>query len=334
MSDDTQNITPNANYGFDPTYGFSLEQLLAVEAPSAPKDFTAFWDQRYQQALTIAPMPVIQSTDLTHPDWLVFTIQYTSTDHFIIRGWLLLPKHTAIERGFIVGHGYGGRDGPDFHLPFSNAALLFPCFRGLSLSTKQGISREPYWHVRHDIDKLDRYILGGCVEDIWLGSSCLLSLFPHLAGRLGYLGISFGGGLGALALAFDKRLTRGHINVATFGHHPLRLKLPTQGSASSLQQYYFTHKKQTLQTLRYYDAAIAAQYITQPMHCACAKFDPCVAPPGQFAIYNALTSAKQLFILDAGHHQYPRQAMQNADLLDELTTFFAPLTSPPQHTLT
>lgn len=128
MSDGTNNITPQASYGFDPTYGFSLEQLLSVEAPPEPKDFTAFWEKRYQHALTIAPMPVIQSTDLTHPDWLVFTIQYTSTEHFIIRGWLLLPKHTAIERGFIIGHGYGGRDGLTFTCLLTMLRCYFPAF--------------------------------------------------------------------------------------------------------------------------------------------------------------------------------------------------------------
>ena len=45
-------------------------------------------------------------------------------------------------------------------------------------------------------------------------------------------------------------------------------------------------------TLAYYDAAIAAKRILIPMHCACAMFDPMVAPPGQFAVYNAIPSEK------------------------------------------
>jgi cephalosporin-C deacetylase len=103
------------------------------------------------------------------------------------------------------------------------------------------------------------------------------------------------------------------------------LRLASDGSAHSVQQYYRTHKKQTLKVLRYYDAALAAKRITMPIHCACAKFDPCVAPPGQFAIYNALPKKKQLFILDAGHHNYPNQVRQEFDLINELDAFFAPL---------
>ena len=312
-------------YLFDPNYGYSLKQLLAISPPTEPKDFDVFWQKRYQAALSIAPQPQMQIISEDTQGWRVFDIRYTSSDNFLIRGWLLVPTSGVIKRGFVIGHGYGGRDEPDYHLPFKDAALLFPCFRGLSRSAQPSISSEPSWHVLHNINQRDSYILGGCVEDVWLAVSTLLSLFPHTAGHLGYLGISFGGGIGALALAWESRIARGHLNVPTFGHHPLRLRLPTNGSAQSVQQYYRTHKKQTLKVLRYYDAALAAKRISMPMHCACATFDPCVAPPGQFALYNALPGQKQLFVLDAGHHNYSRQAYQEAELLNELGAFFAPL---------
>ena len=81
----------------------------------------------------------------------------------------------------------------------------------------------------------------------------------------------------------------------------------------------------TLKTLRYYDAAIATRRIRQPIYCALAMFDPCVAPPGQFAIYNAISGEKQLFMLEAGHHSYPNQAQQETELLAELDAFFTTL---------
>ncbi len=325
MPDDNNNVINACNYSFDPTYGYSLNQLLTVPPPREPQQFDNFWHKRYQHALTVSPQPKIQDTHQDWQGWRVFMISYTSTDNCLIKGWLLIPQSGVIKRGFVIGHGYGGRDAADFHLPFKDAALLFPCFRGLALSAQPNISSDPYWHVLHNINQVDQYILGGCVEDIWLAASALLTLLPTLAGHLGYLGISFAGGIGALALAWDKRFARGHLNVPTFGNHPLRMRLATQGSAHSLQQYYRNHKKSTLNVLRFYDAALAAKRITIPMHCACAKFDPCVAPPGQFAIYNALPTEKQLFILDAGHYNYPNQHQQERQLLTELEQFFAPL---------
>lgn len=314
-----------AQYNFDPSYGYDLAQLLAVAAPKEARHFDAFWQARYQKALTRSANPQYKIICENQQGWRVFEIGYTSTDNFPIHGWLLLPSTGEVKRGFVIGHGYGGRDAPDFHLPFHDAALLFPCFRGLGMSATPTISSEPCWHVLHDIHQRDHYILGGCVEDVWLGVTALLQLFPQLAGHLGYLGISFGGGIGALALAWEKRIARGHLNLPTFGHHPLRLRLPTQGSTHSLQQFYQARKKLTLQVLRYYDAALAAKRITIPMLCACALFDPYVAPPAQFAIYNALTAEKKLFLLLAGHHQYPEQSQQAQQLLVELADFFAPL---------
>jgi cephalosporin-C deacetylase len=58
------------------------------------------------------------------------------------------------------------------------------------------------------------------------------------------------------------------------------------------------------------------------MHVAAALFDPAVAPPGQFAIYNALPGPKELFVLTAGHFDHPASAMENRSLLSELKVFF------------
>lgn len=325
MSDDNRKCINKSEYGFDPSYGFTLEKLLAISAPKEAKGFDDFWRKRYLDALAVAPQPRLRRLVKQPAAWQIFDINYTSTDNFPIRGWLVLPKSGVVRRGFVIGHGYGGRDAPDFHLPFQDAAMLFPCFRGLSLSSRPGISSDPFWHVRHDINNADKYILGGCVEDVWLAVSAMLKLFPQLAGHLGYLGISFAGGIGALALAYEQRIARGHLNVPTFGNQPLRLRLPSQGSADSVQKFYREHRKQTLKVLRFFDAATAAKRISIPMHCACALFDPCVAPPGQFAVYNALPGAKELFVLDAGHYNYPNQQQQEVRLLSELEHFFSPL---------
>ena len=50
-----------------------------------------------------------------------------------------------------------------------------------------------------------------------------------------------------------------------------------------------------------------------------------VAPPGQFAVHNAVPGEKELFVLNAGHFEYPQQAQQEAALLLELKRFFETL---------
>lgn len=311
-------------YPFDPTHGYSLPMLLQVEAPVPPADYAAFWQARYQRALQVAPLPEVRDTGQEHHGWHIFDLAYTSTAQVRIGGWLLLPATGPVRRGFIISHGYGGREAPDFFWPLHEAALLFPCCRGLGRSPLPPVSTEAQWHVLHNIHDPAQYLLGGCVEDIWLAVSALVRLCPQVDGHLGYLGVSFGGGIGAMALAWEPRLQRAHFQVPSFGHQPLRLQLPSTGSAASVQQFVQAHPS-IRQTLQYYDAAMAARFIRMPVHCACARFDPAVAPPGQFAIYNALSGPKELFLLRAGHHALPGQADEERRLWQDVARFFAPL---------
>lgn len=311
-------------YLFDPSYGHDLESLLAVLPPREPDGFPAFWRAKYARALQVLPEPAVSGSRQVHPSFEVRDIAYVSTDGFRIGGWLLTPKAGRVRRALVVGHGYGGRDGPDFDLPLGDAAYLFPCFRGLSRSRREGISDNPAFHVLHDIDKPDRYIIGGCVEDVWVGVSVLLALFPQVAGHIGYQGTSFGGGIGAMALPWDVRIGRAALNVPTFGHQALRLTLPTIGSGAAVSGYERRHGH-VMDTLQYYDGALAARHVSVPVHVAAALFDPAVAPPGQFAIYNALAGSRELFVLDGGHFDYPARAEQERRLSEDLQGFFVGL---------
>ncbi|MBB2698223.1 acetylxylan esterase [Rhizobium phaseoli] len=308
-------------FAFDPTCGMTLEELLAVKPPEEPDGFDTFWQERYRKTLTVDPQPALSRSELSHPDWHVFDLVYLSTDAFKIGGWLLLPREGQVRRGLIVGHGYGGRDRPDFDLPVTETALIFPCCRGLSLSAHPPISENPSWHVLHDIDSRDKYIIGGCVEDIWLAVSTLVALYPWLSGHIGYSGISFGGGVGAMAIPYDPRIDCGHLALPSFGHQPLRLKLPSVGSAEGVQEYRAKHRD-VLSTLSFYDAATAARRIKVPMLTAVARFDPAVAPPCQFAVANAIPKFNEIFILDAGHFDYPGSAAQEAALRDKIGQLF------------
>ncbi len=310
-------------YDFDPTYGFAVEELRAIRPPEAPPGFDAFWRARYAAACGVDPQPRLSESASRHPDWRVRDIHYASTDGFEIGGWLMLPREGAVRRGLVVGHGYGGREQPDFDLPVHETAVLFPCFRGLSRSRRARISSDPYWHVLHDIDKPERYILGGCVEDLWLAVSALTALHPEVEGRIGYSGTSFGGGVGAVAIAFDHRVDRGHLVVPTFAKMPLWLSLPTVGSGHAVQNYRKKHRD-VLQTLSFFDAATAATRIAVPMLMAVARFDPVVAPPCQFAVANGLPTSNhhETVILDAGHVDYPGGEAQHALLSDKVKRFF------------
>ncbi|WP_295438708.1 acetylxylan esterase [uncultured Thiodictyon sp.] len=130
-------------YAFDPSCGYSLDDLLAVEPPPESADFAAFWRGRYHRSLGVAPNPRLRSSGEAHPRFCVHDLEYDSTDGFPIRGWLLTPRHGPPRRGFVLGHGYGGIEAPPLDLPREDAAYLVPCFRGLSRSRRPPISEDP-----------------------------------------------------------------------------------------------------------------------------------------------------------------------------------------------
>ncbi len=322
---DSLNTSPimslDHGFPFDPTYGYDLDALLAVIPPEPPADFAAFWSARYARAREQRPAAELRPAGWADERFEVHDLSYESTGGMRIGGWVLAPRRLPVRRGFVIGHGYGGREGPDLDLPFDDAVLFFPCARGISRSRCAGLPEAPNEHVLWGIDDRERYVLGGCVDDVWVAVTALEELFPGARGRVGYLGISFGGGIGAMAVPWDERIASAHYNVPSFGHQALRLSLPTIGSGEAVQRYR-QQCGHIPETLRYYDAAVAARFTTVPVHVAAALFDPVVAPPGQFAVYNALPDEKRLFVLDAGHFDYPRRVEQQRMLLAELEQFF------------
>lgn len=311
-------------YDFDPAYGMDLAQLLAILPPDPPDDFAVFWRRRYEAALALEARPRIHARGQVVGNHVVHDLRYCSTDGVEIGGWLLAPRSGPARRGVVIGHGYGGRTAPEEPMGLDDAVLLFPCFRGMGRSLVAGISQDPFLHVLHGIEERNRYILGGCVDDLWLGVSALLALFPEVAGRVACLGISFAGGIGALAAPWDQRIDRLHLHAPTFGHQALRMSLPSVGSCEAVRGYQRNHRFNVMETLAYYDAASAARHLRIPTLVAAALFDPAVPPPGQFAIHNAIPAPlRRLFLLEACHFDYPDKEARELELSREVATFLA-----------
>ncbi|MFF5333032.1 acetylxylan esterase [Streptomyces sp. NPDC013181] len=290
-------------YPFDPAYGYTLDALKSVPAPPAPDDFAAFWRERYAAARAVATDPVVGALVEERDGVRVHEVAYTSVGGVRLGGWLVLPDG-PVRHGFVVGHGYGGRAEPgrDVPLPLPASAAILPCVRGMGTrGLVAGIPDVADGHVLHGIGARDTYVIGDCAADLWCAASALGELVPETAGTgLGYVGESFGGGLGALALPWDERFAAVQLTVPTFGNHPLRLTLPCAGSGESVRGHHAAHPEVT-EVLRYFDAATAATFLERPTLVAAALFDPAVPPPGQFAVYNALAGERELLVSTAGH---------------------------------
>ncbi|MEU9092967.1 acetylxylan esterase [Streptomyces sp. NPDC048428] len=317
-------------FPFDPAHGRTLEDLVAVPAPPAPDDFDDFWRARYEEARKVVTDPELGPVEGERDGVRIHGMTYTSVGGVRLGGWLALPAEgpaaEPVRHGFVIGHGYGGRQepGPDVPLPLPSSAAILPCVRGMGArGLVEGIPDVSSGHVLHGIESRDSYVIGDCVADLWCAASALVELVPELAGagRLGCLGESFGGGLGALALPWDERFGAGQLTVPTFGNHPLRLTLPCTGSGEAVRGYHREHPE-VVDVLRYFDAATAAGFVEQPTLVAAALFDPSVPPPGQFAVHNALAGERELLVLPAGHFEYEGLAQDEAGLVEARREFF------------
>lgn len=290
------------NFDYDPTYGYSLEQMLALEPPKPPADFADFWQRRYQRTLQAGPLDItLADTVETLPRLNLREIAYTSTDGIRIHGLLTLPPDGKISSIAVCGHGYGmvAKPQPDPILP--GCACIHPRARGLGNSLVPGLKQgDVASHVLHGIESRDNYIHGGCVEDIWRAASAMIELYPDCREKLFFNGGSFSGGLGALALPWDPRFKAAFLRDPSFGNYPLRLQLPCMGSGRHVRERWL-REPEIANVLQYFDAATSAGFIRIPCLVAASLFDPSVPPPGQFSVYNALPGLKALSIKSAGH---------------------------------
>lgn len=306
------------DFAFDPTYGYDLPRLLAITPPPAPGDFEAFWRSMYARTLNVPPRATMRKIDQHRKGRDTYIAEFDSLDGFRVGAWLTLPTDGDVRRGAVCGHGYGGRDEADYGPQFQHAAAIFPCGRGFNLSKRDDLPNNSDQHVVFGIESRDAYIHGKCAADIWAAVSALRELVPGVE-PIDYLGGSFGGGIGAMAVAWEPRFRRAFLEVPSFGHHPLRLTMPCVGSGEAVRRYYQSHPRVT-EVLQYFDAATAATRIRIPTLLAPALFDPCVPPPGQFAVSNAVAGVKQLFLLQAGHFDYAggdRVAVEMVHAMDD-----------------
>ena len=293
-----------------PAHRYDVPRMLTLEPPRPPDDFSTFWQRRYQTALRVPP-DVAMGPPKRVGEHDVRIIHYNGIGGRRLGGYLALPVGRVPDNAVLYVHGYGGCGAPTEDVLRENgpaSAMLFGCVRGFGLSAGPDVPSDPQEHVIDGIASRDTYEIGDSVADVWSGASALLAAVPSARERLYLDGTSFGGGVAALAVAWDERFARAFLEVPTFGAQELRLRLPTTGSGAAVQRLARRPGSRALveRTLAYFDAACAARFTKVPTMVAAAESDAVVTPPGQFSIYNALRRSLRaddvrLYVMRAGH---------------------------------
>ena len=290
--------------------------LVPPSAPAEPHDFDEFWRGTFREFGTgpveWAPVGEEQPTT-THR---VTALRFDSAAGEPAVAWTMLPHDPdAVRRGLVVGHGYGGRTGPDLDRVPADTAAIFPCAPGIGPGVTSRFPANPDEHVLAGIAHRETYAHRFSAADIWRAATVLLDVAPAAAGALDYSGSSFGGGIGAIALAWDARFRRASLNVPSFGDHDARLSRRCTGSGEAVRRHLRNHPEHR-RVLGSFDAAAAARRLRLPVHVSAAVLDPAVDPRGQFAVYHALAGPRRLTVRASGHlggplgEQSDRLAMQ------------------------
>jgi len=290
---------------FDGSYGHTLETLRAIAPIAPPEGFAERWMRWRTEARSVdaAPTVLTTSTETAEaPGRRVSVIEHSGVDGTRLRAWLVEPVSGAARIGIVHSHGYGGREAIDLARVPDDAAAIFPVARGLPrLNAGVGASATIAEHVLAGIDDPERYVLGLCARDLWLAADALIALIGDVS--LYYVGESFGGGIGSLALPWDDRYIGGTLIVPSFGQYDERLAVPCLGSGEVVRAHVSAHPD-AREVLRWFDASSAMTFARVPVRVEAALRDQYVPPAGQFAVANAV-GALELEVLPAGHAEYP-----------------------------
>ncbi|MFK3678550.1 acetylxylan esterase [Microbacterium sp. NPDC090218] len=281
---------------------YSLSALLTPPAPpEEPADFDDFWQATFHE-FGVGPVAWEFAQDVppteTHR---IAEIRFHSSAEEQAAAYAMVPHDIGdVRRGLVVGHGYGGRTGPDLDRVPADTAAIFPVAPGTHLVASSRFPRDPDEHVLAGIGHRDTYSHRFSAADIWRAATVLLDMVPHVTGALDFSGGSFGGGIGAMALPWDDRFRRAALDVPSFGDHDVRLSRRCTGSGEAVRQHLREHPA-VRPVLDYFDAAIAARRLRLPVHVSAAVLDPSVDPRGQFAVYHALSGPRRLGVRANGH---------------------------------
>lgn len=291
----------------DGSYGFTLDDLRAVAPVPPPPGFAERWITWHDDALAVDPDPLVLSRE-RREGREVSVVEHTVAGGLRLRGWSAGTVDDRPARvGIVHGHGYGGREEPEFDRVPDDAAVFFPLARGQgALNAGIGAPTPADGHVLHGIRSVDDYVLGRCAIDLWHAASALRVLHGEVP--LYLVGESFGGGIGALALPWDDRFVGATLIVPSFGQYDLRLRLPCEGSGERVRAHVERHPS-AREVLRFFDASTAATFVRLPVRVEVALRDRHVPPPGQFAVANAIGAVPGaelgLDVQPYGHREYP-----------------------------
>lgn len=321
------------------TFDLPLEQLKTYPGKNpCPADFDSFWDRSLAEMRSIDPQIELIAAEFTAPNVECFHLFFTGVGGARVHAKLLRPANTSSPHpAVLMFHGYTGDSGDWFDklgyaaAGFTVAAL--DCRGQAGLSEDRG-SVAGNTHHGQIIRGLDDALQGSpeklLFRQIFLDTAQLARIVMEMpdvdASRVGVTGGSQGGALTVACAALEPRIKRAAPLFPFLSDYIRVWEMDQAKDAYTELQEYFRHsdpmhKREAMifEMLGYIDIQFLAPRVRAGVLWGIGLMDTICPPSTQFAVYNKLTSPKQMAIYpDFGHEPLPGWYDQAFQFLMEL----------------
>jgi cephalosporin-C deacetylase len=322
-----------------PLVDMQLEQLRSYRGRNPrPDDFDAFWDKALAEMRAINPQVELRPFPLKSRVADCFDLYFTGTGHARAHAKYLRPRnmpepHPAV----VIFHGYSGSSG-DWS---DKLAYVSQGFSVAVLDCRgQAGESEDVGGVRGNT--LSGQIIRGLTNaiegepekllfrQIFLDSAQLVGIVMDMPevdeNRVGAFGGSQGGALSLVCAALETRIQKIVPTYPGFSDYQRIWEMDLAVNAYEELRTYFRHfdplhkrEKEIFTALGYIDVQHLAARIRAEVLMPVGLMDTICPPSTQFAIWNKITSKKDLLIYpDFGHEGLPGAADITFDFLSDL----------------
>lgn len=291
-------------------YGFGVEKIMPKG--ELPANFKRFWDEAKVELVRIPIDARLEEVDAPDPgDAKRFKVSMANVNGTRVYGWLHLPDGEGPFPTVLSIPGSGvGRTGRFDGFTEAGIAVFAIEIHGLEPGEKEIIGAVQWVVPQDDVIKYFIKLEKGILDDYHsLGKDDPYRYYHRRSlqgavraidylytrsdvdtSKIFVFGGSQGGGLSLLSAAIDKRIKGVVATVPGFCDNTERLP----GNAGRSNGLNEKEKAQFINTMLYYDAALAAQLIDVPVMIGVGFIDDTCRPVNVYSAYNMLKGRKKI----------------------------------------
>ena len=308
------------------TFDLPIEQLRTYRGINPrPSDFDSFWDKSLVEMQSLDPKIELIAAEFTAPNVECFHLYFTGVGGARIHAKLLRPANSPSPHpAVLLFHGYTGDSGDWFDklgyvaAGFTVAALDCRGQSGLSIDVG-GVSGNTLHGqiIRGLNDALQGSPEKLLFRQIFLDTAQLARIVMEMpdvdADQVGVTGGSQGGALTVACAALEPRIKRIAPQFPFLSDYMRVWEMDQAKDAYLELQEYFRHsdpmhklEATVFEKLGYIDIQFLAHRVQAEVLWGIGLMDTICPPSTQFAVYNKLTSPKEMVIYpDFGHEPLP-----------------------------